>query len=672
MTDLPLLNGRQDEYLRYLGFRRNPFPVAPDVEHLFLPPRTDTLLTEILHGIYTRKGFMVITGEVGLGKTTLSQHILNILEEDGEVETALVLNTFLQGTELLGEIIRDFGIETTESSHQGLIMVLNHFLIERYQAGRNCALIIDDAQNLSVESLELVRMISNLETNASKLVQILLVGQPEFQDKLETHSLRQLKSRIMIHATVEPLDRDALRQYVFFKMSAAGNSGGVIVPESCVGLMHQLTHGNPRLVNRLMDRALYGLFAYNTTRVTHSLLKEVAAEMALLAPKTPWWSHSGRIFMAAFAIIGLLNVLLTGQQWLFKRVDTGSLHQPREVYDVPNERQPSPLATRMTSLPHAQNVPPPQEGSDTERPQERISLEQQQARIHAEEPPQAPIQSERLPAVVHASPPSPPRTLHDHSSNLPTNLPKFSEQAAISPALSAVQQFLAYYDLEAYAIEFTEGLTGGLAWVAQHIWEKHGYRLIQLPIRTTGIQGRFRMLRHTTSDDQEVRLLFWRPNYWIDTFEVGKKSETILALQQQLREVSFYHASPDGIVGTQTIASLMRFQKRHRLPVTGEPDDGTLFLLNQMVGDFQWSIQIASLQRLEDASALINALSRKGFKSFVESVQTQNGQSWQTVRVGPLDSYADAEAQQRDIMNKLKLMGRIIQSRPVDSTITRG
>ena len=591
MTDLPLLSGRQDEYLRHLGFRRNPFPVAPDVEHLFLPPRTDALLTEILHGIYTRKGFMVITGEVGLGKTTLSQHILNFLEEEGNVETSLVLNTFLQGTELLDEIIRDFGIQTEEASLQGRLSVLNHFLMERYEAGSNCALIIDDAQNLSLESLELIRMISNLETNASKLVQILLVGQPEFQEKLDTHSLRQLKSRIMIHATVEPLDKDGLRQYIFFKMSAAGGNGGITLSDNCFGLLHTLTEGNPRLVNRLMDRTLYGLFAYNTTCVNRKLLTEVATEIGLSIPPSPSRWPQPRLVrdaVAVCAVVGLIAVFLTGQ---------------------PGNFSPEASQTTSSSLetPYANAAPP-----------------------------------------AHGTMP-PPR-----------------KRSAISGVLPEVQRFLAYYELESHTDAFTEALETGFGPIEERIWNESGYRLVQLPERTTDIKGHYRILRQVTAEGEVKRLLFWRPNYWIDIFAPGEKSEKILALQNQLVRVKVYHSEPDGIVGNQTVISLSSFQKRHRLPVTGQPDVATLFFLSQIAGDLQWGIQIASLQRVEDATALMDSLSRKGFESSVKPLQTGNGSSWQVVRVGPLTRYADAEIQQHNILTQLNLTGRIVQFSPSD------
>ena len=249
--------------------------------------------------------------------------------------------------------------------------------------------------------------------------------------------------------------------------------------------------------------------------------------------------------------------------------------------------------------------------------------------------------------------------------------PKRTEQRVAYSALPEVRKFLEYYGLENYDKAFTQALDIGFTALTQRIWEERGYRLVQLPELAKAIKGRYRILRHSSPEGEVKRLLFWQPNYVIDSFAAGQKGEKILALQKQLTQTHFYHAETDGIVGNQTIVSLTGFQKHHNLPVSGKPDDATLFLLDQNSGELLWSIQIASLQRPEDASALVESLSRKGFKSFIEPVINNNGETWQVVRVGPLSRYADAEAQQHDIMNQLNLTGRIVQSLSFQETTTR-
>ena len=300
-----------DEELRYLehfGLSFNPFPVAPDVENFFLSQSIDLVITEIVHGILTRKGFMVLTGEIGLGKTTISRKIMGILEEKG-VETSLIFHTAYQDVELLREINRDFGVEAEkERLHfNDQMNFLNEFLLDRNRDGKNCAIIIDDAQNLSHKSLELVRMISNLETDQQKLVQILLIGQPELVDKLNSPDLRQLKSRIIIQKEARPLNTEELNSYLLFKLSAAGNQGKTAVMKSAVKKIHQLSSGNFRQINTLMDRCLYAGFFHNTSEIDKGIVKEAYKDLSpeKLRPfKTPL--ARGLSALAAFCVVGAI------------------------------------------------------------------------------------------------------------------------------------------------------------------------------------------------------------------------------------------------------------------------------------------------------------------------------------------------------------------------------
>ncbi len=265
MSQDPSRNGVREPYLDYLGLTSAPFPVSPDAEHFFFTAGIESVVSELLHGLLTRKGFLVLTGEVGLGKTTICRRLLQSLEEQGGVDTSLVIHTLCQGKELLDAINADFGIRELGVDLRGGLDALNRFLLERNAAGRNCVILIDDAQNLDAESLELVRMISNLETGAEKLVQILLVGQPELITRLEQEALRQLRSRIAIHAQVRDFDLAETRQYLFFRLNSAGHTGRLVIPEASVRLLHRLSRGNPRRIHLLMDRALYGVRAVHTS-----------------------------------------------------------------------------------------------------------------------------------------------------------------------------------------------------------------------------------------------------------------------------------------------------------------------------------------------------------------------------------------------------------------------
>ena len=257
----------------YFGLYHNPFPVSPEEEKFYFSQHIEQVLTEIIFGINARKGFMVLTGEVGLGKTTISRRIMNIIEEKG-VETSLVFYTGFQDVELIREINRDFGQNLESLLFSDQMKLLYDFLVKRNQQGKNCAIIIDDAQNLDLKSLELIRMISNLETGREKLVQILLVGQPELIDLLNSEELRQLRSRIVIQKEVKALTPEELKDYLSFKMNIAGNRGQIRIQKAALNKIFKLTKGNFRQINLLMDRCLYVAFLHNTTEINKKIVVE--------------------------------------------------------------------------------------------------------------------------------------------------------------------------------------------------------------------------------------------------------------------------------------------------------------------------------------------------------------------------------------------------------------
>jgi len=292
-------------YLAFFGLDFNPFPVAPDDENFYFSEHIDQIVTEIVHGIVTRKGFMILTGDIGLGKTTISRWIMNILEKK-KIETSLVFHTTFQDVELLAEINRDFGIKADGTGFSDQMWALNQFLLEQNRNGRNCAIIIDDAQNLSRRSLELIRMISNLEAYHEKLVQILLVGQSELMEKLNTHELRQLKSRIIISKEAQPLRPDEVKNYLQFKLNSAGNKGLLSVDAKAFRKLYQFTKGNLRQLNTLMDRCLYAAFLKGTKEIDGHTVKAAQADLSL--SRSSRRGHPWRI--GAVALV--LTLLIAG------------------------------------------------------------------------------------------------------------------------------------------------------------------------------------------------------------------------------------------------------------------------------------------------------------------------------------------------------------------------
>lgn len=306
-----------------LGLSRNPFPPTPDAGSYFFTPRLEEDFAEIVHCIEARKGFVLLTGEVGLGKSTLVRRLLDTLHGKN-CHSALILNTFLQDSALLSAIQADFGLPPTESVDQGLAN-LTEFLIAKHQAGDINLLVIDDAQNLSVDSLELVRLLCNLETGQEKLLQILLVGQPELEETLATPELRQLKSRIVKHARLNGLHKDELARYFDFRVNAAGAEGRVSIEPAAVDALHRATQGNLRRIHLVLDRCLYGLASTRGSVVTSALVQRAVADLPALGdeakaaagPNTPRnrkaWILAG-LLAGTTATVAIASFGLVSQQ----------------------------------------------------------------------------------------------------------------------------------------------------------------------------------------------------------------------------------------------------------------------------------------------------------------------------------------------------------------------
>ncbi len=344
-------------YLEYFGLGYNPFPVAPDNANFYISEHIDQILTELVHGIVVRKGFMVLTGEIGLGKTTISRRIINILEEK-EVETSLILHTFYQDVELLREINKDFGLYTDNLELSDQMKVLNDFLINQNRGGKNCAIIIDDAQNLNSKSLELIRMISNLETDREKLVQILLIGQPELMDKLNSSELRQLKSRIIIKKEARPLNQDELKNYILFKLNTAGNQGKTTIATGAFRKIHKYSKGNFRGVNIFMDRCLYVAFIHNTTNIGKSIVDEAYRDLNQVE------QGGGKFYL--FSLLAILILIIGGAFYLdlFPEIDwlrsnrstkeeTVMRNEKRETLQVTNEKLLEKVTQKESPIPDA-------------------------------------------------------------------------------------------------------------------------------------------------------------------------------------------------------------------------------------------------------------------------------------------------------------------------------
>ena len=264
-------------YQEFYGLTEKPFNLTPDPRFLYLSKKHKEAFAHLMYGIRHRSGFVMVSGEIGTGKTTICRSLLKQLDPD--IEVALVFNPYLSPQELLKRINQDFGIESASSSILELIDELNTYLLDRAREGKNCVLIIDEAQDLSAEVLEQIRLLSNLETEKEKLLQIMLIGQPELAEKLEMRELRQLNQRITARYHLEPLSEEETLHYIAFRLRVAGGRKKVRFARKAVREIYKVSGGTPRVINALCDRALLIGYTRELREITPKVIKAAAKEI---------------------------------------------------------------------------------------------------------------------------------------------------------------------------------------------------------------------------------------------------------------------------------------------------------------------------------------------------------------------------------------------------------
>lgn len=274
-------------YKKFFGLTRNPFEISPDPYFFYGSAQHNEALANIFYGIRARKGFVVVTGEVGTGKTLLVRCLLDSLDRN-QVAFSYVFNTRLNEEEFIRYIMQDLG-QPCPATKGEMLLQLNEYLIGRYRKGLTTVLIVDEAQNLSWEVLEEIRLLTNLETTRDKLLQIVLIGQPELDDKLESHNVRQLKQRIALRCRLNPLNELETRDYIVRRLqrAGAGNSAWTIFPDAVIKKVHQYSNGIPRLINTVCENSLIVAFAKQSTAVTVEMVEEVAKDLRLNQPLKP-------------------------------------------------------------------------------------------------------------------------------------------------------------------------------------------------------------------------------------------------------------------------------------------------------------------------------------------------------------------------------------------------
>jgi type II secretory pathway predicted ATPase ExeA len=340
-------------YASYFGLRENPFNLTPDPRYLFLSTYHKEALDHLFYGINERKGFIAITGGIGTGKTTICRALLSHL--DSSAKSALIFNSCISDTELLEIINQEFGIDLSGAigTKREYIDKLNQFLLETFSRGGNAVLLIDEAQNLSHTVLEQIRMLSNLETDREKLMQIILVGQSELRELLSSSSLRQLNERIMVRYELKSLNRNDVQGYVEHRLVVAGSKGTVRFTNSAIKAIYRSSQGNPRRINAICDRALLAAYARDEFTISkgtvRKAIEDIEGNAAHESPLRNWSRKRIKLSTAVMLVFIALGCLFA---WNY-RSRIVSIFSPPEGGSVPlpeyKERISLPIPPRQTA-----------------------------------------------------------------------------------------------------------------------------------------------------------------------------------------------------------------------------------------------------------------------------------------------------------------------------------
>ena len=344
-------------YKAFYGLREKPFNLTPDPRFLYLSEKHKEAFAHLLYGIRNRAGFVMVTGEIGTGKTTICRNLLNQLDEDTEL--AFIFNPMLSPLELLKKIVSEFGIEARGTNALELTEELNEYLLEAAAKGKNCVLLIDEAQNLDPQVLEQIRLLSNLETETEKLLQIVLIGQPELGEKLALHELRQLNQRITARYHLKPLSDKEVLHYVAYRLHVAGGRRQVKFARRAIKAVYKISKGTPRVINALCDRALLIGFTREvrviTPGIVHRAYREIRGD-AIFGKKQPRWTLRQLLLnpVAAIALVCVGVAIYLNSPALQAR---GNALATQIVAALPKAAEAPPVVAPENSAPATSVVP---------------------------------------------------------------------------------------------------------------------------------------------------------------------------------------------------------------------------------------------------------------------------------------------------------------------------
>lgn len=536
----------EGQYLKQLGFENNPFPVVPDANDYFVTPALQVLIYELLFAVSERKGFAVVTGEVGLGKSTLSRFLIKRFENEA-ISYAMIFNSSLQEEDLLDAIMHDFELPIVEGSIQDKLEQFNKFLLLQTAQGRNCVLIVDDAQNLSVKSLETLRLLSNLETEQKKLIQILLVGQGELNDTLNSNELRQLKSRINVYRQLQPLNKDEHRAYIAYKL---GQSSGVKpqLNTAAFKAVYRYTGGNLRQTNLILDRVLISLVGSSDVKVDgrriHLAAQDCGFEknLGLLQPA----AIAAGVIVISSAAVALLYLDVVSD-------NKGAVAETVAITNTPAQVDTETLGNEAAeSLPKVESTPATDAAAA--QPDSRFAIRPAMAEA----------------ALADAA------TVNSDSaaSRESTELPRYSEDLVaffLRNGLPEFEPLLDSLDIDAARPAYVDLGDGRV--LSMH--DSRGF------VSASSVPS-FSM---ESLGQNYFHLMIWQKRLGGDVFPGGKmfygrRSQDVADLQAVLAQFGLYDGEVDGVVGGQTYRALYHFQKEHGLETTGLVDGDTFLALH--------------------------------------------------------------------------------------------
>ena len=337
-------------YESFFALKEKPFALTPNPRFLFLSKTHNEVYAHLIYGIESRAGFVEVTGEVGTGKTTILRTLLSHLDED-KYRVSFIFNPKLTAFELLRNINREFGVADDGPSSADLIQVLNEFLLAENQEGRTPILVIDEAQNLSGEVLEQIRLLSNLETEEDKLIQVILVGQPELRHHLSDHSLRQLNQRIAVRYQLRPLNSEETTSYILHRLNIAGRPDGNVFTKSALKKIFQCSGGVPRRINLICDRALLTAYSEERGIVSPRDVKQAVAELAGMGEGS---QRASQAPLNAIAVVIVLLFVLAGFYWLepFGKSSVDSTAVQIENQTASVSSQPASVSNQPATVPN--------------------------------------------------------------------------------------------------------------------------------------------------------------------------------------------------------------------------------------------------------------------------------------------------------------------------------